>query len=64
MPLRIRLSAGQLRDYVDLLEHLSELVLTAIKRHDQAAVRRWTSSLAHVGNVVLDEQAHCGLRVA
>jgi hypothetical protein len=31
-----------------------------VKRHDLGAIRRWSSSLAHVGNVLLDDREHRG----
>jgi hypothetical protein len=55
-----RLSPGHVRDYQELLEHVSALVLVAVKRHDFGAIRRWASSLAHVGNVLLDDREHRG----
>jgi hypothetical protein len=55
-----RLTAGQARDYRDLLEHLSALVLQFVRRGDMLGVRRWASSLAHVGNVLLDDAEHGG----
>ena len=53
-----RLSAGHVKEYRELLESLSELVLAAVKCGNLAGVRRWASSLAHVANVLLDDRKH------
>ena len=58
--LNARLSAGVARDYHELLEQLSALVLAFIERRDVPGVRRWASSLAHVGNVLLDDRERRG----
>ena len=49
-----RLSPGAARDYAELLEQLSDLVLEFLAKGNVAGVRRWASSLAHVGFVLLD----------
>ena len=59
-----RLSAGHVKEYRELLEGLSELVLEAVKRGNLPAVRRWASSLAHVGHVLLDDRQHRGPKAA
>lgn len=58
------LSAGAARDYRDLLESLTGMVLEFVARGDVGGVRRWASSLAHVGNVVLDYEQSRGPRAA
>jgi hypothetical protein len=57
-----RLSPGAARDYRELLEHLSDLVIEFVRAGHVPGVRRWASSLAHVGNVLLDDQQHKGDR--
>jgi hypothetical protein len=52
-----RLKADQVEDYRQMLEAISDMVLTAVRRRDVSGVRRWCSSLAHVGHVLLDHRA-------
>ena len=52
-----RLSPGLAKDYAELLEHLSDLVLEFIAKGNVQGVRRWASSLAYVGFVLLDDRA-------
>lgn len=57
MSTNARLSAGVAKDYAELLEGLSALVLEFIRKRDVAGVRRWSSSLAHVGFTLLEHAA-------
>lgn len=59
-----RLKADQVKDYQQMLESISELVLEGIRQRKLAVVRRWAASLAHVGRVLLDDRAARGPKAA
>ena len=59
-----RLKADQVEDYRQMLEAISDMVLKAVKRRDVSGVRRWCSSLAHVGRVLLDDKTARGPKAA
>jgi len=62
--LNARLSPGQAKDYRELLDHISDMVLEFVRAGHVAGVRRWASSLAHVGRVLLEDKQHKGPRAA
>ena len=51
-----KLTSKHLEDYEEMLESMSRMVLEFVREKNAPGVRRWASSLAHVGHVMLDNR--------
>lgn len=52
----VKLKGREAQDYRELLEALTKMVLGYVQTGDSRGVRRWASSLAHVGRVLLEHK--------
>lgn len=59
-----RLKLAEAQDYQQLLDAISEIVIEFVRAGHEAGVREWAASLAHVGNVLLDDRKNRDRAVA